>query len=43
MFENGNRSQAVVMVPGVLELDINTPHAAQHVTAETTIRLQRRA
>jgi hypothetical protein len=23
MFENGNRSQAVIMVPGVLELDMN--------------------
>jgi hypothetical protein len=23
MFENGNRPQAVVMVPGVLELDMN--------------------
>lgn len=30
MFENGNRPQAVVMVPGVLELDMNAkplPHA----------------
>jgi hypothetical protein len=41
MFENGNRSHAVIMVPGVLELDINTSHAAQHMTAETTIGLQR--
>jgi len=24
MFENGNRPQAVVMVPGVLELDMNS-------------------
>ena len=23
MFENGNRPQAVIMVPGVLELDLN--------------------
>src|SRR5471030_696024 len=23
MFENGNRPQAVIMVPGVLELDVN--------------------
>ncbi|HEY6258980.1 MAG TPA: hypothetical protein VIY51_24650 [Xanthobacteraceae bacterium] len=23
MFENGNRPQAVIMVPGILELDIN--------------------
>jgi len=25
MFENGNRPQAVVMVPGVFELNINQP------------------
>jgi hypothetical protein len=32
MFENGNRPQAVIMVPGVLELDINNPpYAAQLV------------
>jgi hypothetical protein len=31
MFENGNRPQAVVMVPGVLELDTNRPQ--QHVEA----------
>jgi hypothetical protein len=43
MFENGNRPQAVIMVPGVLELDINTPHAVQHITANTPIRLQRSA
>jgi hypothetical protein len=43
IFENGNRPQAVIMVPGVLELDIKMPHAAQHMTAKTTIRLQRRA
>ena len=30
MFENGNRPQAVVMVPGVLELDMNAnPRSAQ--------------
>jgi hypothetical protein len=28
MFENGNRPQAVVMVPGVLELDLNRKAAA---------------
>jgi hypothetical protein len=44
MFENGNRPQAVIMVPGVLELDINnTPHAAQPIRANTPIRLQRLA
>ena len=42
MFENGNRPQAVIMVPGVLELDINnTSPAARHTTANTPIRLQR--
>jgi len=44
MFENGNRPQAVIMVPGVLELDINnTPGAAQRTVANTPIRLQRLA
>jgi hypothetical protein len=29
MFENGNRPQAVIMVPGILELDMSgKPHAA---------------
>jgi hypothetical protein len=28
MFENGNRPQAVVMVPGVLELDLSQKTAA---------------
>jgi len=31
MFENGHRPQAVIMVPGVLELDMNSrplPHSA---------------
>jgi hypothetical protein len=28
MFENGRRPQAVVMVPGVLELDLNRPAQA---------------
>lgn len=38
MFENGNRSQAVIMVPGVLELDINDrPYAAPHVRANSQI------
>jgi hypothetical protein len=31
MFENGNCPQAVIMVPGTLELDMgNTPHARSH-------------
>ena len=28
MFENGNRPQAVIMVPGVFELDMNRSHHA---------------
>jgi hypothetical protein len=30
MFENGNRPQAVVMVPGVLELDMSRNAATAH-------------
>jgi hypothetical protein len=31
MFENGNCPQAVIMVPGILELDMsNKPHAQPH-------------
>jgi hypothetical protein len=42
MLENGNRPQAVIMVPGVLELDINnTPPAAQQITANLPIPLRR--
>jgi hypothetical protein len=42
MFENGNRPQAVIMVPGVLELDINTrPPTAEHMTANPQIHLRR--
>jgi hypothetical protein len=38
MFENGNRPQAVMMVPGILELDINgradtPPHVAANTQA----------
>jgi hypothetical protein len=33
MFENGNRPQAVITVPGVLELDMSAkPQAARHVS-----------
>jgi len=42
MFENGNRPQAVIMVPGVLELDINEPpHAAPHATSSASFGQQR--
>jgi hypothetical protein len=43
MFENGNRPQAVIMVPGVLELDINMPPVAQHIRTDIPVRLQRLA
>jgi hypothetical protein len=39
MFENGNRPQAVIMVPGVLELDIG--RSAHRVSANAASRLQR--
>jgi hypothetical protein len=36
MFENGNHPQAVIMVPGVLELDvIGRPQTVRHVAANT--------
>jgi hypothetical protein len=42
MFENGNRPQAVIMVPGVLELDmVGRPPTAQHVAANTQVPLRR--
>jgi hypothetical protein len=42
MFENGNRPQAVIMVPGILELDtIRRPEGAPHVAANTQIPLRR--
>jgi hypothetical protein len=44
MFENGNRPQAVIMVPGVLELDmVGGPPTARHVVADTQIRVRRLA
>ena len=42
MFENGNRPQAVIMVPDVLELDMNAkPPADQRSTADAQAPLQR--
>jgi hypothetical protein len=42
MFENGNRPQAVIMVPGVLELDMRgKPHAAS--TSHTRLPVARAA
>jgi hypothetical protein len=44
MFENGNRPQAVIMVPGVLELDLGRrPRPAAHVPADTQIPRRRLA
>ena len=44
MFENGNRPQAVIMVPGVLELDIVAPPlAARPATSGASLRQQRLA
>ena len=42
MFENGNRPQAVIMVPGVLELDMNAkPQRLERTIATATTALAR--
>ncbi len=42
MFENGNRPQAVVMVPGILELNMSgKPRASHHSTANAQPPLRR--
>ena len=42
MFENGNRPQAVIMVPGILELDMSTkPLIGQRSTANAHVPLRR--
>ena len=42
MFENGNRPQAVIMVPGVLELDMSAKALpGRHATASAHAPLQR--
>lgn len=44
MFENGHQPQAVVMVPGVLELNISgKPTAAYQLRSETQTPRERRA
>jgi len=44
MFENGNRPQAVIMVPGILELDISRqPHVQNRSTADLHAPLARAA
>ena len=37
MFENGNRPQAVIMVPGIFELDISGKTAPAHLLPSNTI------
>lgn len=36
LFENGNQPQAVIMVPGVLELNIGTMHRLRSASTATT-------
>ena len=44
MFENGNRPQAVIMVPGILELDLSRqPRAAGASASATQIPVARAA
>jgi hypothetical protein len=45
MFENGRRPQAVIMVPGILELDMSeaTNISATRPSSDTKAPLQRRA
>jgi hypothetical protein len=44
MFENGNRPQAVIMVPGVFELDIiGTPPTVRHAASNTQMPFRRSA
>jgi len=41
MFENGNRPQAVIMVPGVLELDMSAKSRMDPSTGNAQASLQR--
>ncbi len=42
MFENGNRPQAVIMVPGILELDMGAnPCAGHRSAADAPVSLRR--
>jgi hypothetical protein len=43
MFENGNRPQAVIMVPGILELDMSDKRADSGSGSSTQGRLARAA
>jgi hypothetical protein len=40
MFENGNRPQAVIMVPGIFELDMSGKTAPAHLLPSNTIQMQ---
>ena len=42
MFENGNRPQAVVMVPGVFELDMNRAPAVHHAPVNGNVPTQKK-
>jgi hypothetical protein len=43
LFENGNQPQSVIMVPGVLELDLNSsPRITQQPQAPADASLERR-
>jgi hypothetical protein len=44
MFENGNRPQAVIMVPGILELDMSRkPGTSDHSSSGTLTSVARAA
>ncbi len=43
MFENGNRPQAVIMVPDVLELDMSRPRAGDHTMSDPRDQIARAA
>ena len=40
MFENGNRPQAVIMVPGIFELDMSGKADPEHRLPSDTIQMQ---
>jgi hypothetical protein len=44
LFENGNQPQSVVMVPGILELDLNSsPGITQHLQNSAHVSRERQA
>ena len=42
MFENGNRPQAVIMVPGVFELDMNRTAPTHHAPVNGSVHPQKK-